>query len=1213
MKKLLSLLIIIVPFFCQARIWSMSPTGNDNNTGTLASPFLTIAKMVLVMSAGDTGYVRGGTYTPTMDGNTDVHFPIRNKNGTASAYINIWTYPNEVAIFDMFSLTTINENPFSTGIISCSYIYLKGKMIFKNFRQVSSGLGISRGMTIDNSNRCKVENIEIMNMGGTGMIFENSNDNLILNCSSHNNGDGLSRDNSSMPIGSDKWDNSDAFSATSNSALPPNTSTRDTFRFCTGYLNSDDNWDFFGSRGIFVLEGCLASGAGILPWGTSSLQVNPATMTPYDPSIWFYNPAYWSAGAGSVSGEGFKLGEAEFATTEVLHYLNNCVSFENRGTGFASNSLNAKTGVHQLHNCIAYGNANDGFSFGAGWCAGTNQRFKNNWSWNNNLSAFGADWVYDGNNSSQISNNVWNTFYNGINYGNLKPPITINAADFISLSSAGANNRALDGTLANTNFLKLVANSDLRNAGTNVGLPYCDSNPDIGAYEYCGLPTVSLGTDRVITLPTNSTSFTPTTTGGTSFQWIKYSGGTAVISSPNTANTNIGSLVAGIYGFSLTVTNSTGSVTDSVLVTVNAPNTPPTCSAGTTPITITLPVNSFSLSGSGASTAGNTVSFLWGFTLGTGTIGNNTSQNTTATISTAGNYTVSLLVTDNSNGLTCTSSKSITVNPALIIPTANAGSNQQITLPINSVSLSGSGSGGTINSYLWTKLSGVNGTFSAATSANTNFNGLSQGVYLVQLRVGNTDGNFGYDTVQITVNAALVLPTANAGINSTITLPINTVALNGVGTGTGITTLWTKLASSPATGTIVNAASQIASAINLVQGVYNFEFKVTDNIGNIARDTVQVMVNAALQFPTSNAGSDQSITLPVSSVNLIGSGTAPGATVIGYLWEKLNGVGGTFGDATLASTTFSGLTIGVYVLRLRVTSSNTLVAYDTMQIFVAPAIVAPTVNAGSDKVIQLPINSAALNGSGTGTNITYLWTKLASSPTGGAIANNTIPVTSVSNLTVGNYQYELKVTDINNTVVRDTMSIQVLAAFVPPIVTVTPESQTIVLPTNSTLVSGSAIISNGSTPTYLWQKLSGSPIGGTITSPTSATTGITALQKGIYQFSLTATDSSGMTGSDTLEIIVTDEPSPLKGFKFIQGMIINGKANLNFGYVGANTGNKFTVQKLFLWIFWSSTGSIAAKTGTSDYRFIDNSTNNSNIYRVKYANDTSDNLVLKKK
>ena len=52
----------------------------------------------------------------------------------------------------------------------------------------------------------------------------------------------------------------------------------------------------------------------------------------------------------------------------------------------------------------------------------------------------------------------------------------------------------------------------------------------------------------------------------------------------------------------------------------------------------------------------------------------------------------------------------------------------------------------------------------------------------------------------------------------------------------------------------------------LVQGVYQFELKVTDNNGATGKDTMQVTVNACCQYsPTANAGSDQTITLPTNT------------------------------------------------------------------------------------------------------------------------------------------------------------------------------------------------------------------------------------------------------------------------------------------------------------------------------------------------------------
>jgi hypothetical protein len=88
-------------------------------------------------------------------------------------------------------------------------------------------------------------------------------------------------------------------------------------------------------------------------------------------------------------------------------------------------------------------------------------------------------------------------------------------------------------------------------------------------------------------------------------------------------------------------------------------------------------------------------------------------------------------------------------------------------------------------------------------------------------------------------------PVANAGSDQTITLPTNTVALDGsasTDTNNDIASyLWTKI-SGPSSFTIANANSVQTQVTNLVEGVYEFELKVTDARGLFDRDTVQVPV-----------------------------------------------------------------------------------------------------------------------------------------------------------------------------------------------------------------------------------------------------------------------------------------------------------------------------------------------------------------------------------
>ena len=85
----------------------------------------------------------------------------------------------------------------------------------------------------------------------------------------------------------------------------------------------------------------------------------------------------------------------------------------------------------------------------------------------------------------------------------------------------------------------------------------------------------------------------------------------------------------------------------------------------------------------------------------------------------------------------------VTVNPANIPPIANAGQDQSITLPTNSLTFSGSGrdTDGTISSYSWTKISGPSSyTITNAASPGTTVTGLVQGVYQFRLTVTDNNG-----------------------------------------------------------------------------------------------------------------------------------------------------------------------------------------------------------------------------------------------------------------------------------------------------------------------------------------------------------------------------------------------------------------------------------------------------------------------------------------
>jgi hypothetical protein len=85
-----------------------------------------------------------------------------------------------------------------------------------------------------------------------------------------------------------------------------------------------------------------------------------------------------------------------------------------------------------------------------------------------------------------------------------------------------------------------------------------------------------------------------------------------------------------------------------------------------------------------------------------------------------------------------------------------AGSNQYITLPINSVYLMGGGSydvGGWITNFAWSQVSGPStATLNTISSTNVEAKNLVAGTYTFKLTVTDNDGNTSTATMQVIVN-----------------------------------------------------------------------------------------------------------------------------------------------------------------------------------------------------------------------------------------------------------------------------------------------------------------------------------------------------------------------------------------------------------------------------------------------------------------------------
>lgn len=481
--------------------------------------------------------------------------------------------------------------------------------------------------------------------------------------------------------------------------------------------------------------------------------------------------------------------------------------------------------------------------------------------------------------------------------------------------------------------------------------------------------------------------------------------------------------------------------------------------------------------------------------------------------------------------------------PAPGPPAVSAGVAQTIQLPTSSLTLTGSASGvagATISSVAWTEVSGpVTASFSAAANLTTTASGMTTaGTYVFQLEATDNNGLSSTATITVTVDAANVPPTVNAGNALTIQLPVSSATLTGTATGNGGATIsstaWTEV-SGPATATITAAPSLTTSVTGLTTpGSYVFQLKATDDHGLSATSTVTITVDAANIPPTVSAGNDLTIQLPVSSVTLSGTATGNGgATISSTVWSEVSGpVTATIAAASGLSTGVSGCTTaGTYVFQLKATDNNGLSSTATVTVTVQaaapPVNVPPTVSAGNDLTIQLPVGSVTLTGSATGnggaTITSTTWTEV-SGPVTASIAAASGLSTGVTGLTTaGAFVFQLQATDNNglSTTAAVTITVQPAAPVqhVPPVANAGTD-QTVTLPVGSVTLDGSGSYdTDGTITAYSWVQLSGNG-GVTVAGASEAQATVNGLTAGTYVFQLTVTDNSGAMGVATVTITV---------------------------------------------------------------------------------------------
>uniref|UniRef100_A0A8C6D9W4 KIAA0319 like n=1 Tax=Moschus moschiferus TaxID=68415 RepID=A0A8C6D9W4_MOSMO len=300
-----------------------------------------------------------------------------------------------------------------------------------------------------------------------------------------------------------------------------------------------------------------------------------------------------------------------------------------------------------------------------------------------------------------------------------------------------------------------------------------------------------------------------------------------------------------------------------------------------------------------------------------------------------GNYTFSLTVVD-SDGATNSTTASLTVNKAVDYPpVANAGPNQVITLPQNSITLFGNQSTDDhgITSYEWSLSPNSKGKvmeMQGVRTATLQLSAMQEGDYTYQLTVTDTVGQ--QATAQVTVIVQPENnkpPQADAGPDKELTLPVDSTTLDGSKSSDDqkiVSYLWEKT-QGPDGVQLENANSSVATVTGLQVGAYVFTLTVKDERNLQSQSSVNVIVKEEMnKAPVAKIAGNVVITLPTDTAELDGSKSSDDKGIVSYLWTRDEGspaAGEVLNHSDHHPVLFlSNLVEGTYTFHLKVTDAK---------------------------------------------------------------------------------------------------------------------------------------------------------------------------------------------------------------------------------------------------------------------------------------------------
>jgi len=150
------------------QIYYVAPTGNDANPGTLAQPWRTIQHAADTLTAGDTVYIRAGTYPERV---------LPQHSGSPGNEITYAAYPGETATMDGTGIALPDDLAGLFEVAGRSYIRVSGLHVVNAGPHADNA-----GILVSDSDHITIENCATFHTASSGIAVWGSQQ-VIIECS----------------------------------------------------------------------------------------------------------------------------------------------------------------------------------------------------------------------------------------------------------------------------------------------------------------------------------------------------------------------------------------------------------------------------------------------------------------------------------------------------------------------------------------------------------------------------------------------------------------------------------------------------------------------------------------------------------------------------------------------------------------------------------------------------------------------------------------------------------------------------------------------------------------------------------------------------------------------------------------------------------------------------------------------------------------------